>query len=106
MENDLSKEIRELLLKNFMKMVILSQLDKASTGGYDIIKFFYEKYNLLFSSGTVYSCLYSMERNGLVEGIWNQKKRVYQITDKGRVMLNIFRNDKERLLKFIFDILR
>jgi len=106
MENDLSKEIRELLLKNFMKMVILSQLDKASTGGYDIIKFFYEKYNLLFSSGTVYSCLYSMERNGLVNGVWNQKKRIYQITGKGRVMLNIFRNDKERLLKFIFDILR
>lgn len=106
MGNVLSREIHESLVKNFMGLLILSQLDKAPTGGYDIIKFFYEKYSLLFSSGTVYSCLYSMERDGLIKGIRNQKKRIYKVTDKGLAMLNVFRNDREELLRFIFDILR
>jgi DNA-binding PadR family transcriptional regulator len=75
-------------------------------GGYDVIKFFNEKYNLLFSAGTIYSCLYSLERNGLVNGMGNPNKRVYKLTDKGQAMLNSFRDDKEELLKFISDMLR
>jgi DNA-binding PadR family transcriptional regulator len=106
MRNALSREIRASLIKNFMNVSVLFRLDKASIGGYDVIKFFYEKYNLLFSPGTIYSCLYSLERNGLVKGIGNQNKRIYKLTDKGRVMLNAFRNDKEELLKFISDILK
>jgi len=106
MRNALSREIRASLIRNFMNMLILFQLDKASIGGYDVIKFFYEKYNLLFSPGTIYSCLYSLERNGLVEGTGNQNKRVYKLTDKGRAMLNAFRNDKEELLEFISNMLR
>ena len=106
MRNALSREIRASLIKNFMHMLFLFQLDKSPMGGYDVIKFFYEKYNLLFSPGTIYSCLYSMERDGLVKGMGNQNKRIYKLTDKGRAMLNAFRNDKEELLKFISDMLR
>lgn len=105
MRNALSREMRASLIKNFMHMLILFQLEKAPIGGYDVIKFFYEKYNLLFSPGTIYSCLYSLERNGLVKGGGNQNKRIYKLTDKGRAMLNTFRNDKEELLRFISDIL-
>ena len=106
LENSLSREIHASLVKNFMKILILSQLDKAPMGGYDFIKFFYNKYNLLFSSGTIYSCLYSMERNGMVKGIQNKDKRIYKLTDKGRKALNTFRHGKEDLLKLVSDILR
>ena len=106
MEDTISREIRTSLVKNFMKILILSQLDKTSMGGYDFIKFFYKKYNLLFSSGTIYSCLYAMERNGMVKGMWNRNKRIYKLTNKGRKMLNAIRYDKEKLLKFVSDILK
>jgi len=105
MRNALSREIRSSLIKNFMNVLILYQSDKSPMGGYDVIRFFYEKYNLLFSSGTIYSYLYSMERSGLLKGMGNPNKRVFKLTDKGRAMLNAFRKDKEELLKFISDIL-
>jgi len=51
--------------------------------GYDVISFIHNKFNLLVSSGTVYSLLYSLERNGLIEGSWDERKRVYRLTEKG-----------------------
>jgi DNA-binding PadR family transcriptional regulator len=89
-----------------MKVLILAQLERTPMGGYDFIKFFNKKYNLLFSSGTIYSCLYSMERNGLVAGLWDRKRRIYRITEKGRAMLNEFRKDKEKMIRFISNILK
>jgi DNA-binding PadR family transcriptional regulator len=102
----LSREIRECIIKNFMGVLILSRLYSTPMGGYDVIKHIFEKYNVLFSSGTVYSCLQAMERNGLVEGVWVQRKRIYKISDKGRALLNEFRNDKEKLSNCLLDILK
>jgi DNA-binding PadR family transcriptional regulator len=106
LENTLSREMRASVIKNFMNVLILFRLDNTAIGGYDIIQFFYKRHHLLFSPGTIYSCIYSMERSGLVKGIGNPKKRVYKLTDKGRAILDTFRNDKETLLMFISDILR
>jgi DNA-binding PadR family transcriptional regulator len=36
------------------------------------------------SSGTVYSLLYALERKGLIEGAWKERKRAYSLTDKGK----------------------
>jgi len=35
------------------------------------------------SSGTIYSLLYSLEREGMIKGIWNRRKRVYTLTKNG-----------------------
>lgn len=52
--------------------------------GYDVVGFIHERFYILVSSGTVYSLLYSMERDGLIEGRWAKRKRVYSLTDKGK----------------------
>ena len=41
----------------------------------------------LVSSGTVYSLLYSLERDGLVTADVDSRKRVYTLTDKGKQTL-------------------
>ena len=51
--------------------------------GYDVIMFIHNEFGILLSSGTVYSVIYSMERNGLVSGMWRKRKRVYKLTNKG-----------------------
>lgn len=43
-------------------------MDGNPLSGYDVIMFVHKKFGILLSSGTVYSVLYSMERNGLVRG--------------------------------------
>lgn len=81
------KEVRERALKCFLDIVILIELEKKPLSGYDVISVIFRKYRFLISAGTIYSLLYKLERNGLVEGYSNGKKRLYRVTDKGKLTI-------------------
>ena len=66
-----------------MDTIIMSELRNGPVSGYDIISYIHTKFGLLVSSGTVYSLLCSLERNGLIEGEWVERKRAYKLTDRG-----------------------
>lgn len=71
-----------------MDMLILAELQEKSLSGYDIIGLFHKRFNILVSSGTVYSLLYSMERSGLIDTNTENRKRVYTLTPKGEETLD------------------
>ena len=83
--------MRERLFKRLMDVFVLVELKKKSMSGYDVISLLHKKYDILVSPGTVYAMLYSLEREGLIEGRWDEKKRVYGLTNLGL--------QNERLLK-------
>jgi len=83
LEGKVLKKMHERIIKNFMDIIILAELKTGPLSGYDVISFIHNKFHLLVSSGTVYSLLYSLERNGLIEGTWNERKRVCKLTEKG-----------------------
>jgi len=100
------KILYERIVKSFMDLVILAELRKGRLmGGYDVIVFLHKKFHLLMSSGTVYSLLYALERNRLIEGIWNRRKRVYKLTNKGEETINIVLNAYERIQGFMTTLL-
>ena len=68
-------------------MLILGELQEKALSGYDIISLIHKHFNVLVSSGTVYSLLYSLERKGLVTADMDQRKRVYTLTTKGEQTL-------------------
>jgi len=70
-----------------MDMLILAELQQKPLSGYDIIGLVHRRFNVLVSSGTVYSLLYSLERKGLVTADMDQRKRVYTLTEKGEQTL-------------------
>ena len=70
-----------------MDMLILAELQEKPLSGYDIISLIHKRFNVLVSSGTVYSLLYSLERKGLVIADVDQRKRVYTLTAKGEQTL-------------------
>lgn len=74
--------------------------------GYDVISFIHDKFHLLVSSGTVYSLLYSLERNGLIEGTWNERKRVYKLTEKGKKTIETILNANDKIQNFITALLK
>jgi DNA-binding PadR family transcriptional regulator len=45
----------------------MSELRNGPFSGYDIISYIHNKFQLLVSSGTVYSLLYRLQRNNLVK---------------------------------------
>jgi DNA-binding PadR family transcriptional regulator len=86
-EGKILRKMHERIIKNFMDIIIMTELRNRSFSGYDCISYIHSKFNLLVSSGTVYSLLYSLERNGLIEGVWEERKRVYKLTSKGEKRL-------------------
>jgi DNA-binding PadR family transcriptional regulator len=88
------------MVKSFMDILILAELRNSPMSGYDVIVYVHNKFGILVSSGTVYSLLYSTERDNLIRGIWAKRKRVYELTEKGErnieTILNA--NDKIKIL--------
>jgi DNA-binding PadR family transcriptional regulator len=73
--------------------------------GYDAIGYVYEKFGVLLSSGTVYSHLYALEREGLIISNYNAKTRVYELTEKGEYALDLASKANLELLNTLNDVL-
>lgn len=84
MVQNLVEEIRERAIKSFMDLFVLETLKSNELSGYDFINLIHNRFDVLVSSGTVYSLLYSLERKGFIEGRYVDRKRVYSLTDLGR----------------------
>jgi len=106
LEGKILKKMHERIIKNFMDIIIMTELRNGSLSGYDVISYIHNKFNLLVSSGTVYSLLYSLERNGLVEGVWDERKRVYKLTEKGEKTIDTLLNTSDKIRGFIANILK
>lgn len=90
-----------------MDTLILAELRKVPTlSGYDFIAFIHKKFHILMSSGTVYSVLYSLERDGLIEGIQTGKKTVYTLTDNGEETIKNLLKAYEKIQGFMTTLSR
>jgi DNA-binding PadR family transcriptional regulator len=106
LEGKILKKMHERIIKNFMDIIIMTELRNGSLSGYDVISYIHNKFNLLVSSGTVYSLLYSLERSGLVEGIWDERKRVYKLTEKGEKTIDTLLRASDKIKGFMANILK
>jgi DNA-binding PadR family transcriptional regulator len=100
------KKMHERVIKTFMDTIIMSELQNGPISGYDVISFIHNKFGFLASSGTVYSLLYSLERNGLVEGAWIERKRVYRLTEKGDQTIQTIFNSQDKIKGFMTTVLK
>lgn len=96
----------EKTIKNFIDILILAELRKGSImSGYDFITFCHKKFHILMSSGTVYSALYSIERDGLIKGMKNSKKTVYKLTGKGEETIKVLLKVYEKIQGIMANLL-
>ena len=102
----ISKEMRERLIRDFMDSIILKELRTGvNLSGYDVMSLFNRRFRMLLSSGSVYSTLYAMEREGLVVGTVNDRKRVYKLTKKGEEKIQSILRNLDGILSFIRSLL-
>ncbi|MCW4029057.1 MAG: PadR family transcriptional regulator [Candidatus Bathyarchaeota archaeon] len=99
------KKMHERVIKSFMDTIIMSELQNGPLSGYDVISYIHNRYGCLVSSGTVYSLLYSLERNELVEGIWIERKRIYKLTLKGTQTIETIHNSQEKIKSLLSTLL-
>jgi len=91
-EKNILKKLRRRFINEFLDLIILNRVESVPyINGYAIIEYIFQKFNILVSSGSIYSTLYAMEREGLIEGVWKGRKRIYSITPEGREIIKTVR---------------
>ena len=83
MVDKMVEKLKKRVVRSFMDILVLTEINNNPMSGYDAISFIHKKYDILLSAGTVYSMLYSLEREGLLIGTSDNQKRVYTLTEKG-----------------------
>jgi DNA-binding PadR family transcriptional regulator len=105
LEAQILKKMHRRLVKSFMDILVLAEITNAPMSGYDAIAFIHNKFGILVSSGTVYSLLYSLERDGLIKGMWAKRKRVYELTEKGEKTIEAVFNSEDKIKSLISNLL-
>ena len=103
-ESEILNKMQRRIVQNFLDVVILLELRKRPLSGYDVISFIHNKFGLLLSSGTVYSYLYSLERDGLIKGEYSQRRRVYTLTERGEETAKAYLNAKGKILGLLLNL--
>jgi len=67
--------------------------------------YIHKRFGILVSSGTVYSLLYSLERDSLIKGVWNQRKRFYTLTEKGEQNIKVITKANGEIQSFLRNML-
>lgn len=104
MESEILMKMQRKFVMSFLDVFILLKLRNASLSGYDIISYIHKRFNMLISSGTVYSLLYRLERDRLIKGQSNLRKRTYTLTDKGRKAAKALSGMRDKILRLGLDI--
>jgi DNA-binding PadR family transcriptional regulator len=70
LESDVIMEMRERIVRAFLDLIVLMKLSEGFEAlcGYDFVKLVGEEFDVMLSPGSVYAALYSMERDGLIQG--------------------------------------
>jgi DNA-binding PadR family transcriptional regulator len=97
----IAEKLRRRAIKSFMDILILAEIKKGSLSGYDIIGLIHKRFGILMSSGTIYSLLYTLERDGLIKGVQNQRRRVYTLTEKGEQNTKVITKANEEIQSFL-----
>ena len=93
------------VLKPLLDTAILVFMKDECLSGYDLLKYFNNKFGIMLSPGTVYSTMNSMERDGLMTSELLLRKRLYKLTDKGKRVLDDTLDEVECLHEFIQSLL-
>lgn len=105
LQTEIVNRMYERFLREFMDILIMVRMREGETSGYGILTYFHERFDFLVSSGTVYSMLYSMERDGLVKARGQDRRRIYSLTPKGEAVIEAVYQSSEVLENFFTDLL-
>ncbi len=95
------EKLRRSVIKSFMDIFIFS---RAKEGPHERLrrhKVHSRQVWDVAESGTVYSLLYSMEREGLINGVQNSRKRVYTLTEKGKQNIRVITKANDEIQSFL-----
>lgn len=100
---DIFTNIKRRMIKEFLDLIILSVISKYPCSGYDVLRHILSEYNILLSTGTIYSTLHALERDHLLKGWWCRRKRLYKLDIKGRKYIQKYEKSLQLIQKFTYE---
>lgn len=104
MESEILMKMNRRVVTIFLDVLILLKLRNGSFSGYDIISYIHKRFDTLISTGTVYSCLYHLEREGLIRGDCAQRKKMYVLSEKGSETAKTLLSMRDKILGLVLNI--
>jgi len=101
LRNELTASLKRRAVKSVLDMIILRELKKHPTSGYELQIAIFGKYDTLLSSGTVYSRIYALERGEYIKGRHVRRRRVYSLTTHGEAALKPSLSSRNRFALLI-----
>ena len=95
LRSKIKEEFTEKLVSCFLEILVIAGFRDSSFSGYDALRLINERYGILLSPGRMYSTIYAMERKKLVEGSYQKGKRMYRVTDFGKLTLEVVTSSDE-----------
>jgi DNA-binding PadR family transcriptional regulator len=105
LDNQTIKKLKQRVIRELLDIIVLGKLQEGTLSGYDIIIYLNSRFQTVVSSGTVYSLLYSMERKGLIEGVWDERKRAYKLAEDGRHTIEEIKGAEGKVKDLIMTLL-
>ncbi len=99
--NDAKSELIKGRIRGMFRYLVLYALREGPAHGYAIMKKISEIVGMDYvpSSGVLYPTLHALEREGLVKSVIEGRRRVYELTDKGRKELEAKLREIEKFIK-------
>jgi DNA-binding PadR family transcriptional regulator len=92
-------------IKSFADILILKYIKgHPFSTAYNILRYFHEEFEVLFSPGTVYNAIHLLEQKGLIEGS-SEGAGIYLLTKKGSDELAISLKARSKIQKLVCLIL-
>ena len=105
-ERKFLRELQRRTVRNFLDVLILLLLHKRPMSGYDIITLIFERFGVFLSAGSVYSMLHVMEREKLIRGYWDGRRRVYILTERGKALAEAAPTLSDTIQNLVLSILK
>jgi len=103
LSSDSRTELVKGRIRGMFRYLVLYALSEGPAHGYAIMKKISEIVGMDYvpSSGVLYPTLHALEREGYVRSFMDGRRRVYELTDKGRAELESRIKDIERFVRSV-----
>lgn len=92
---------RKKVLLGIIDILILQWIKENPMAGQDIMNKILKQFNVKIGPGTMYPILFSMKKRNLVNTKIDKKKKLYLLTNKGKIASKAFMNDYVNIQKDI-----
>ena len=102
---NVQKEVQTKLTKGLLDLIVLQLLDTHPMHGYEVITTIRKSFGVYLGPSTVYPLLNGLEKKRYIKSEWNmdyeRPRKVYQLTNDGKVVLNFTANSLTIICKTI-----